>query len=453
MMYDVVVIGGGPAGYTAAERAADSGLKTLIFEEKHFGGVCLNEGCVPVKTFLHSSKILEKAKNSGAVYGVKCKDIEYDHRVVLERKNKIVITLSSAVRNKMKKKGVDIVEASAKIVKKDDQGFVIEAENKTYDCKKIIIATGSSSAIPGIEGVEEGIKNNTIITSREALQITEIPKSIVIVGAGVIGLEMADFFQATDCEVTVVDFLPQIAGTFDKDISDLLKKSLEKKGINFYLGSKILKISENEMTCEDDQGEFSLRADMFLMATGRRPNVQNIGLENININVEKGSIVTDEYCMTNIFGVYAVGDVNGKSMLAHTAYREAEVAINHINHVRDKMNYNSIPYVIYTNPEVAGIGFTPEQLQVENSVITKIPMAMSGKYVAENCCLDGICKILSSKNDKILGMQVIANGSSEFISYMSMVMENDLDLKDIRKYVFAHPTVSEIIREAAWIKD
>lgn len=451
MLYDIIIIGGGPAGYTAAERSAKAGLKALIFEQGSFGGACLNEGCIPTKTFLYSAKILSSARKSGQSYGVKCKDVEYDHSIVIARKNKIVSMLSSAVRNKLKKNGVEIVATTARVLEKVSESFVVEADGQIFNSRKLVIATGSSSAVPNIKGIEEGLKNKTVITSKEALDIEQIPKSLVIVGAGAIGLEMADFFQTVGCAVTVLDFLPQIASNFDTDISEILKKRLEDKGIKFILQTKICGFNDNEILCSNEQGEFSVKAELYLMATGRKPNVEHIGLENIHVNVEKGAIITDECCMTNVFGVYAIGDVNGKSMLAHTAYREAEVSVNHINGIKDKMNYNLVPYVIYTNPEVSGIGLTQSQTEGIDAKVTKMPMAMSGKYVTENSNYDGICKMITKNDDEVLGMQVVANTSSEFISYMSLIIQSHLGLKDVQKFVFAHPTVGEIIREAAWI--
>ena len=373
-MYDLIVLGGGPAGYNAAERAGHAGLKTLVIEERALGGVCLNEGCIPTKTLLYSAKIYDYAKHSKE-YGVTFGSAEIDHAFVVNRKNGVVKQLVSGVGAKMKKCGVEVVKATAVIKERGADGFVVTADGKDYVGKQLLIATGSSPALPPIDGLADSLKEGFALTNREVLDLPAIPKTIVVVGGGVIGLEMASYFNSVGAKVYVVEMLDHIAGATDSDISKLLQKDYASRGVEFILSARVTSIKNKTVTYEKNGKTVEIPADYALVSIGRRPRTAGIGCENIGLKLERGAIVTTEQGKTNVPGVYAAGDVNGKSMLAHTAYREGEVCINNILGKKDRVNYNSIPSVIYTNPEVASVGETAESakakgLDVEVQTVT-----------------------------------------------------------------------------------
>ena len=452
-MYDLIILGGGPAGYNAAERAGHAGLKTLVIEERALGGVCLNEGCIPTKTLLYSAKIYDYAKHS-ADYGVTFSSAAIDHAFVVERKNKVVKQLVSGVGAKMKKCGVEVVKATATIKERSAEGFVIVAEGKEYIGKQILIATGSSPALPPIDGLADSLKSGFALTNREVLDLKELPKTIVIVGGGVIGLEMASYFNSVGSKVYVVEMMNNIAGPVDRDISTLLQKEYAARGVEFILGARVTSIKDKAVTFEKDGKSESLPCDYALVSIGRRARTAGIGCENIGLRLERGAIVTDEYGKTNVPGVWAAGDVNGKSMLAHTAYREGEVCINNILGKRDRVNYNAIPSVIYTNPEVASVGETTESakekgLDVEIQTVT---LKYSGRYIAENEHGNGILKvIIDKKHRNIVGLHMIGSYASEIIYGAAMMVETEMRVTDIQKLVFPHPTVCEVVREAMFM--
>lgn len=450
MKYDLIVIGGGPAGYLAAERAGHAGLNTLIIEKRSLGGVCLNEGCIPSKALLYSAKIYDYARFSEA-YGVTAENVKFDHNTVLKRKNKVVKILVSGVGAAMKKYNVTVVNGLGVISGKNSEGFQVKVDDNVYTGDRLLIATGSMPFIPPIAGAKEGIEKGYVLTNREILDIKEVPSSLVIIGGGVIGLEMASYFNSAGSKVAVIEALDHIAGNTDREISDLLMKSYEKKGIIFKLSSKVIEIKDNEVVYEADGKTYTEAAEKVLMSIGRRPVVEGIGLEAIGVEVEKGSIKVDETGKTNIPEVYAAGDVNGKYMLAHAAYREAEVCINNILGKKDIMRYNAIPSVIYTNPEVASVGETEETAKQKGMdfEVSNISMRFSGRYLAENEHGNGICKVLIDKKyRKVIGVHMIANNTSEAIYGAGLMIETEMRVDDIKELVFPHPTVCEIVREA-----
>lgn len=450
MVYDLIVIGGGPAGYLAAERAGHAGLTVLLIEKRFIGGVCLNEGCVPSKALLYSAKLLDGAKH-GQKYGLTVTNATLDQAAVIARKNKVVKTLVTGIKAKLKKNKVTVVEAVAEIQGKSSEGYQIAAGGEVYTGSRILIATGSMPVIPPIPGVKEGIEKGYILTNREILDLTSVPESLVIVGGGVIGLEMASYFNSAGSKVTVVEMLDKIAGPTDSEISEILMKNYQKKGIEFKLGAKVTKVAEGAVSYEKDGQVFEVPADKILLSIGRRAATEGLSLEKIGVELERGRIKVDERGRTNVPEVYAAGDVNGYSMLAHTAYREAEVCINNILGKKDIMRYNAIPSVIYTNPEVAGVGETEETAKNKGIEIeaVKLSMMYSGRYVAENEGGDGICKvILDKKHKKLIGVHMIGNYSSEIIYGAGLMIETEMRVEDIKELVFPHPTVCEILREA-----
>ncbi|MBO5928182.1 MAG: FAD-dependent oxidoreductase, partial [Clostridia bacterium] len=379
-IFDLVVLGGGPAGYLAAERAGHAGLKTMVIEKREFGGVCLNEGCVPSKTFLNSAKVFDYA-NHAANYGVKIDGkTSIDQKFVVERKNGVVKMLVSGIKAGLRKNKVTMKVAEGYIEGKTDEGIIIKAGDDKVIAKRLIISTGSMPAVPPIPGLKEGIESGLVLTNREILDLTEIPSKLVVIGGGVIGLEMASYFSSVGSQVTVIEMLNKIAGPTEAEVSTILKKALERKGIIFKLGCKVTSIDKDGVVYEENGKVEKAMGDKVLLSIGRRPVTQGIGLENIGVNMERGAIVTDDQMRTNVANVYATGDVNAKVMLAHTAYRESEVAINTILGKKDRMRYNVIPSVIYTNPEIGTVGETEESAKQKGLDVktVSIPMTYSG---------------------------------------------------------------------------
>lgn len=452
MTYDLIVIGGGPGGYLASERAAHAGLKVLCIEESNLGGVCLNEGCIPTKTLLYSAKLYDGAAH-GEKYGVSVQAISLDHAKVIARKNKVVRLLVGGVKNTLKNAGAEVVNARAKVLGKDEAGFTVEAGGEVYKAARVLLATGSGPAVPPIPGLKEGLESGFVLTNREVLSLQEVPEKLVVIGGGVIGLEMASYFCSAGSEVTILEMLDHIAGENDRELTSILQKNYEKKGMRFLLGAKVTGVSTEGVAYEMNGEAATVPADKVLLSIGRRAATAGLGLEELGVTLERGAVVTDEHMLTNIPGFYAAGDVNGKSMLAHTAYREAEVAVNHMLGLEDKMCYDAVPAVIYTNPELASVGLT-EAGALEKGLdvqVVKLPMRFSGRYLAENEGGDGLCKLIVDKaTQTVLGAQALSNYASEFIVAVAVFIEAKMTLDQIKRVIFPHPTVCEIIREAVW---
>ena len=400
---------------------------------------------------LYSAKIYDNIQ-SGEKYGVFAENIKLDHEKILRRKDKVIKTISMGIKSSLKNANVTYLNASAKLVKGKDGNLKAEAaDGTTYSSKNIIIATGSSPILPEIKGVKEMHNQGFLLTSRELLEITEPPNSLAIIGSGAVGLEMASYFCSVGAKVTVIELLPKICGNLDSDLSDILLKNFQKRGINFLLNSKLLEVKNGSIVYEENGETKELYCEKALISVGRSANISGLGLEEAGIAVEKNSIVINEFCQTNIKGVYAIGDVNGKLMLAHTAYREADVCINNILGKPDKVDYTNIPSVIYTNPEIASVGETEESAGKKgyDYKANKISMRYSGRYLAENEGGDGICKIIIDKKSRtILGVHIIANYATEIIYGAEIMIQNKIEIDDCKKIVFPHPSVSEIIREA-----
>ncbi len=457
MAYDLIILGGGPAGYNAAERAAHAGLKTVLFEERALGGVCLNEGCIPTKTLLNSAKIYESAIH-GEAYGVKVTGASLDHAAVVARKNKVVKTLVGGVGAKMKGAGVKVVEGTAKIAGKCEAGFAVECAGEKYEAPRLLICTGSEASVPPIDGLRDAVSAGLAVTNREILDLTSAPKRIAVIGGGVIGLEMASYFNTIGAEVTVIEMMDKIAGPTDKDISKILENNLSKKGIKFVLGAAVKSVKgkpgAGEVTYEKDGKAEKVACDLVLVSTGRRARTKDIGLESLGVLTNRGAVVTDETGRTNVPGVWAAGDVNGKSMLAHTAYREGEAAVNSMLGIKDAVDYRAIPAVIYTKPEVGTVGETVESaakvgIKAEEHTIS---LRYSGRYVAECEGGDGICKIVVDAEHKtILGVHMIGSYASEIIYGAAAMVARRDRVCDVRRLVFPHPTVCEVIREGMFM--
>ena len=448
IMYDLGIIGAGPAGYVAAERAGQKGLKVVIFDKRKLGGVCLNEGCIPTKTLLYTAKLYENAL-SGEKYGVSCSDVSFDIGKIMDRKEKVVKKLVGGVAAKMKSVKAEVIFAEARIEERKSDYLMIKAGEQTYECKNMLIATGSEAAVPPVKGLG---KNNTY-TNREILQLKEIPKTINIIGGGVIGIEFAGFYNSMGSNVNVFEMLDEILPGMDREFCVMLRNELSKKGIHFHLGAKVEEVKGSTVILTGKQGKSEVAADKLLVAVGRKVNVEGIGLENTGVEFSSKGIKIDDHCRTNVPNIYAAGDVTGFSLLAHTAYREAEVVVNHMTGEKDVMRYDAIPGVVYTNPELACVGLTEEEAVNRGIRFRKasLPLAYAGRFVAENEGKNGTIKVITGeKYGEILGVHIIGNPSSELIYGAAMAIEMQMRIKDIREIVFPHPTVSEIFKEIAF---
>jgi dihydrolipoamide dehydrogenase len=448
--YDLAIIGGGPAGYVAAERAGAKGLKVILIEKSNLGGVCLNEGCIPTKTLLYSAKLYDNAKGAGK-YGISANEVSFDFSKIMARKNKVVKKLVGGVGSKMKAHKVETVKGEAFIQSRSSEGVKIAAEGKLIEAKNLLICTGSEAFVPPIPGLDP--ESDTILTNREILQLETCPDTLVIIGGGVIGMEFASFFNSLGTKVTIVEMLPEILTGLDTEMSAMLRDMYAKKGIQFNLSSRVTQIKGNEVVFEKDGVQSSVIGDKILVSVGRRPVTKGFGLENIGVELFKGGIKTDEKMRTNIPNVFAAGDVTGFSLLAHTASREGEVVVNNISGGSDRMRYNAIPGVVYTNPEISGVGLTEEAAKAKKIAykIATLPMAYAGRFVAENEGGSGLCKILvGAQYGEILGVHMLGNPSSEMIYGACLAIEAEMTLDEMKEVVFPHPTVSEIFKETVF---
>ena len=446
-MFDLIIIGGGPAGYVAAERAGHKGLSVLLFEKKNLGGVCLNEGCIPTKTMLYSAKMYDNALH-GDKYGVYSDNIRFDYAKIVARKNKVVRKLVAGVDAKMKLHQVTVLKGEAMIQGRNSNGIEVTCAGESYLGQNLLICTGSEAFVPPIPGLSEA--GGIVLTNREILELKEQPKSLIIIGGGVIGMEFASLYNSTGTKVTIVEMLPEILGNNDFEISALLRDIYSKKGIEFQLNAKVIKIDGNKVVFEKDGKTEVVEGEKILVSVGRRAVTAGFGLENLNIELFKGGIKTDEKMCTNVPDVFAAGDVTGFSLLAHTASREAEVVVNNLIGSEDVMRYNAIPGVVYTNPEVAGVGETEASASAKgiDFRVAKLPMAYAGRFVAENEGGSGICKVLiGAKHGEVIGVHMLGNPASEMIYGACIAIEQEMTLTEMQRVVFPHPTVSEILKE------
>ena len=448
MKFQVAIIGGGPAGYTAAEAAGKAGLSVVLFEKQNVGGVCLNEGCIPTKTLLYSAKTYDGARHAQK-YAIGAAELSFDLPKIIARKQKVVRKLVLGVKGKLTSHGVTLVTGEASVVDKHH----VQCGEEVYECDYLLLCTGSDTFIPPIPGVEKV----PYWTHRDALNNKELPASLAIIGGGVIGMEFASFFNSLGVEVTVIEMMDEILGGMDKELSGLLRAEYAKRGIRFMLSTKVVSLDNTEdgqvqvyYELSDGTGG-AVAAEKLLMSVGRRPVMQGFGLENLHLDKnERGNVVVNAQMQTSEPTVYACGDLTGFSLLAHTAVREAEVAVHHITGQADAMSYRAIPGVVYTNPEIAGVGETEESLQKKGIAyrVSKLPMAFSGRFVAENEGVNGVCKLLLGEDDTVLGAHVLGNPASEIIVAAGMAIELKLKAADWKKIVFPHPTVGEIFKEA-----
>jgi len=447
MKYDLAIIGGGPAGYVAAERAGEKGLSVVLFEKKELGGVCLNEGCIPTKTLLYSAKVYDTSLTSSK-YGISNTETSFDFQAIMKRKDKVVKKLVGGVGAKMKHNKVNVIKESAVILKRDADGITIEAGNDKILAANLLISTGSEAFVPPIPGLD--LSSDNVLTSREILQMNELPKSLIIIGGGVIGMEFASFYTSMGVEVTVIEMLGKILGEMDEELSAELQSIFEKKGVKIHLLSKVVEVNDKKVVFEKNGKKEEVEAEKILVSVGRKPVIEGFGLEALGVETFRGGIKVDSKMATNVPNVFAAGDVTGFSLLAHTAYREAEVVVNNLTERKDTMRYNAIPSVVYTNPEFSGVGHTEKTASNAGLKFktVKLPMAYAGRFIAENEGGSGSCKVLvGEKYGEILGVHMLGNPSSEMIYGACMAIENEMTLEEMEEVIFPHPTVSEIFRE------
>jgi dihydrolipoamide dehydrogenase len=453
-MYDVIIIGGGPGGYLAAERLGHRGKSVLLVEKQYLGGTCLNVGCIPTKTLLNSAKLYLHAKE-GAPFGVHVSGLSFAMTEMMAWKEKVVETLRAGVASQMKRCKVDIVNGTGVLeVKGPSRG--VRVDGVFHEARAVLVAAGSVPAMPPIPGAKD---NPQVLDSTALLSVKEAPAKLCVIGGGVIGIEFASLFGALGSQVSVVEMLDEIIPPMDSDHAPLMRRSLNNTA--FHLGCKVTRIEGDTVffTTKDGKEE-SAAADMVLMAVGRRAETSSWGAKEAGIDVTPKGVNVDDKMRTNIPGVWAAGDVNGRSMLAHSAYRMAEVAVNDIcaflegGKSADTMRYNAIPWAVYSIPEAAGVGLTGQEAAAKGiAVVTaSAPMAVSGRFIAENGVkAPGSVKVIAdAENRRILGVHALGPYASEMIWGAAALIENEMRVSDVRELVFPHPSVCEVIREAIW---
>lgn len=441
--YFIAIIGGGPAGYTAAERASKAGKDVLLFEQNAVGGTCLNVGCIPTKSLLYGAKQYYNATHA-AKYGVTAADVTFDFAAMQKRKTIVVRKLVAGIKQRLNNEHCTLVSGAAAVVSRTDELVTISCNGETYEAENLMICTGSTNFVPPIPGIQD---NEHVWDSTDALAAAELPKSVIIVGGGVIGMEFATLYHELGIPVTVIEALPSILPNLDPEVVAVLAEKYKKAGINILTSTKVERIEGQRLMANDQW----LESDKILVSVGRRANLQ--GLEALNdIELNRGAIVIDDFCKTNLPNVYACGDVTGKIMLAHVASRQAEVAIGRMLKTipLQRIAYNAIPSVVYTNPEIASVGITEAQAAELNipTEVRRLPMTFSGRFMAENEGETGLCKmIVDAKNHSVLGVHCIGNPCSEFIAAASFAVRMGYTTAELEQVVFPHPTVSEILHE------
>ena len=441
--YFLAIIGGGPAGYTAAEKASKAGKDVVLFEQSALGGTCLNVGCIPTKSLLYGAKQYYNATHAQK-YGVTAENVAFDFGAMQKRKTIVVRKLVAGIKARLNNEHCTVVNGKAAVVSRQDSVVSIECNGETFEAENLMICTGSTNFVPPIPGIKD---NPAVWDSTDALAAAELPKSIIIVGGGVIGMEFATLYHELGVPVTVIEALPSILPNLDPEVVAMLAEKYKKAGINIFTNTKVESLDGGKVTANGEVYE----AEKVLVSVGRRANLQ--GLEALNdVELNRGAIKIDEFCKTNLPNVYACGDVTGKIMLAHVASRQAEVAVGRMlkQIPLQRIAYNAIPSVVYTNPEIASVGITEAQAEAMSIPVEvkKLPMTFSGRFMAENEGETGLCKmIVDAKNHSVLGVHMIGNPCSEFISAASFAVRNGYTVPEMQQVVFPHPTVSEILHE------
>ena len=443
MRYFLAIIGGGPAGYTAAEKASKAGKDVVLFEQNALGGTCLNVGCIPTKSLLYGAKQYFNATHAQK-YGVTAAQVAFDFGAMQKRKTIVVRKLVAGIKQRLNNEHCTVVSGKAVVISHQPSVVSLQCNGETYEAENLMICTGSTNFVPPILGIKD---NPAVWDSTDALAAAELPKSIIIVGGGVIGMEFATLYHELGVPVTVIEAMPTILPNLDPEVVQILLEKYKKAGINILTSTKVESLDGGKVTANGEVYE----AEKVLVSVGRRANL--LGLEALDdIELERGAIKVDEFCKTNLPNVYACGDVTGKIMLAHVASRQAEVAVGRMlkEIPLQRIAYNAIPSVVYTNPEIASVGITEAQAESMSIPVEvkKLPMTFSGRFMAENEGETGLCKmIVDAKNHSVLGVHCIGNPCSEFISAASFAVRNGYTVPEFRQVVFPHPTVSEILHE------
>jgi dihydrolipoamide dehydrogenase len=453
--FDLAVIGGGPGGYVAAIRAAQLGMKVACIEKRGaLGGTCLNVGCIPSKALLYSSELYEKAKHEYASHGIKLSKVELDLSAMMKRKEEVTLGLNKGIEGLFKKNKVTYIQGLASFIDSHNLKIKSESQEQQISAKNIIIATGSEVMnLPGVEIDEE-----KIVSSTGALSLKAVPQKMVIIGGGVIGLEMGSVWRRLGAEVTVIEYLDRIVPGMDGEIAKQFQKILEKQGIKFLLGQKVTsakkegKVVKVNLESVVDQTKLEINADIVLVSIGRRPYTENLGLENVGIKLdERGRIPVNGHLQTSVNNIYAIGDVIVGPMLAHKAEEEGVAAVEFMMGQKAHVNYDVIPGVVYTNPEVATVGKTEEELKQAgiDYKVGKFPFMANSRARAIGVS-EGLVKVIAcAKTDEILGVHIIAPEAGTIISQMVVAMEYKAASEDIARIVHAHPTLNEAVKEAA----
>lgn len=440
MNSDIIIIGSGPGGYRTAAYAASKGKTVTIFEEGHLGGTCLNVGCIPTKTFARSAEAAGEMRNAAAL-GLKAVEPEFSLADIVARKDGIVEQLRQAISAVLSAPGITLVNAKASFV--DDH--TVEAAGERYTADTIIIATGSTHKSLRLEALDEDM----LLTSDTLLSLTTFPRRLCIVGAGVIGMEFASIFRQLGAEVTVVEFLKECIPALDSDIAKRLRKQLEKQGVEFYMQSAVKKIAGGCVIFERKGKEQSVEADKVLMAVGRRPVVEGYGLENTTIEHDVRGIVVDDNMQTNVPGIYAIGDVNARMMLAHAATMQGLHVVNHILGIPDNIRLDIMPAAIFTNPEAACVGKTEDQLKAEGIEIEvrKKMYRTNGRALAMNEAEGYIKLCVSATDGLILSCHAFGAHSADIVQEVSALMCKNTTLHELHEMVHIHPTLGEMLQE------
>ena len=453
--FDLAVIGGGPGGYVAAIRAAQLGMKVACIEKRGaLGGTCLNVGCIPSKALLYSSELYEKAQHEYAAHGIKLSKIELDLAAMMKRKEDVISGLTKGIEGLFRKNKITYLQGFASFLDTNNLKIKNDKEEQQITAKNIIIATGSEiMSLPGIE-----IDESKIVSSTGALSLKEVPKKMVVIGGGYIGLEMGSVWRRLGSEVTVVEYLDRLLPGMDLEIAKQFQKILEKQGIKFMLGQKVLSAKADakgvnlNLESVSDKTVQTMNANVVLVSVGRRPYTDNLALENAGIKLdERGKIPVNQHLQTSANNIYAIGDVIAGPMLAHKAEEEGVAAVEIMAGQKAHVNYDVIPGVVYTSPEIATVGKTEEELKKAgiDYKIGKFPFMANSRARAIGVS-EGLVKVLArSDNDEILGVHIIAPEAGTMIAEMVVAMEYKASSEDIARTVHAHPTLNEAVKEAA----
>lgn len=439
--FDLIVIGAGPGGYVAAERAGAAGLKVLLIEKDEMGGECTNWGCIPTKSLLAGAKHYVHARESER-FGVTASDVKYDLTAAMAWKQETIETLRAGISFLMKKNKVEVVKGAAVL----NRDRTVTVDGTVYSGKNVLIASGSSAAVPPIPGAD----GKNVVTNRGILSIEKLPKRLAVIGGGVIGVEFACYFASVGVEVTVVEMMDEILPLMDEEFASGMRKAI--KGVKFVTSAKVTAIDGSGVSYESKGKGEKVEADLVLMSVGRRPNLD--GFREAGLDIGRTGIKVDEKMRTNLPGVFAVGDVTGTSLLAHSASRMGEVVVNTILGKEDRMRYHAIPWAVYTLPEAAGCGLTEKEASAKGIAVktATVQMRANGRFLAEYGKREpGRCKVLvDAEKNTLLGVHLMGAVSSEIIPVAASMIEAELRVDEIKEIIFPHPAVAEVVRDAVW---